>query len=202
VSDSRQAPRQKALAIFDAGPIVGFAAAGRPALLVEVFDRVHVHRAVAFAVDKEIRRQGLKYAGVTKRWAAVATSGRFKVLAEVAVGLGDQRVVAEAARLRDTDPDSALNAQRDLGEVLTVAHAVVDRQDGLNVVVSIDDSYGARLAAAERFQNLDTVTIVRLAIRLGIITAKADLRTLYGALSRYSNLPLLAVTGLLEEKFT
>lgn len=195
-------PHQKGLVVFDAGPVVGFSAAARLPLLVEVFDRIQMHRAVPFAVDKEVRRQSRRYPGVTKRWAAAVTSGRIEVLTQVAVSLGDQRIVAEAARLRDTDPDSAMSAQRDLGEVLTVAHAVVARADGVNVMVSIDDSYGARLAATEGLQNLDTVAVARLAIRLGIIAAKPDLHALYRALCLYSSLPALTVTRLLDEKFT
>jgi predicted nucleic acid-binding protein len=201
MSEHGQPPLPQALVIFDAGPIVGFAAAGRLTLLVEVFDRIRMQRAVPFAVDKEVRRQGRKYAAVSRRWPAAVMSGRFEVLDEVAVGVADQRVVAEAARLRDTDPDSALSAQRDLGEILTVAHAVVARSDGLQVAVSTDDSYGARLAGAEQLLNLDTVAILRLAIRLGLIAAKTDLQTLYRALSLYSHLPPLTATRLLEEKF-
>ena len=158
-------------------------------LLAEVSDRMRMQRAVPFAADKEVRRQSRRYAAVSRRWPAAVMPGRFEVLGEVAVGVADQRVVAEAARLRDTDPDSALSAQRDLGEILTVAHAVVARSDGLQVAVSTDDSYGARLAGAEQLLNLDTVAILRLAIRLGLITAKTDLQTLYRALSLYSHLP-------------
>ena len=92
-----------------------------------------------------------------------------------------------------------MSSRRDLGEVLTVAHAVVARRDGSRVRVGIDDSYGARLAAGERLQNLDTVAILRLAIRLRLITTKADLRALNRALSTSSTLPPLASTGLLDE---
>lgn len=201
MSEPQEPPLPESLVIFDAGPIVGFAAAGQLTLLVEVFDRLRMQRVVPFAVDKEVRRQSRKYAAVSRRWPAAVISGRFEVLNEVAVGLADQRVVLEAARLRDTDPDSALSAQRDLGEIVTVAHAVVARNDGLQIAVSTDDSYGARLAGAEKLPNLDTVAILRLAIRLGLITAKPDLQTLYRALCRYSHLPPLTTTGLLEEKF-
>jgi hypothetical protein len=140
MSEHGQPPLPQALVIFDAGPIVGFAAAGRLTLFAGVFDRIRMQRAVPFAVDKEVRRQGRTYAAVSRRWPAAVMPGRFEVLDEVALGVADQRVVAEAARLRDTDPDSALSAQRDLGEILTVAHAVVARSDGLQVAVSTDDS--------------------------------------------------------------
>ena len=190
MSEPEKPPLPKALVIFDAGPIVGFAAAGRLTLLVEVFDRLRMQRVVPFAVDKEVRRQSRKYAAVSRRWPAAVISGRFEVLDEVAVGLADQRVVVEAARLRDTDPDSALSAQRDLGEIVTVAHAVVARNDGLQVAVSTDDSYGARLAGAEKLPNLDTVAILRLAIRLGLITAKTDLQ-----IAVQGTVPLLTIAS-------
>jgi hypothetical protein len=153
--------------VLDAGPAVGFAATAQVPLLVGVLSRVHMRCAVPFVVDKEVRRQDRKYSGVAKRWAAVITSGRIEVLPETAVGLGDPRVVIEVARLRDTNPTAAMSTHRDLGEVMTVAHAVVARRDGFNVAVSIDDAFGARLAAANGLQNFDTVAIVRLAIRLG-----------------------------------
>jgi predicted nucleic acid-binding protein len=195
-------PDAGSLTIFDAGPAVGFSAANQLPLLIEVFERVRFTRTVPFVVDREVRRQDKKYSGVAKRWNAAVVSHRIEVLEEVAVGRGDQRVALEVARMRDMDLADALRNQRDLGEVLTVAHAVVARNDGLTVAVSIDDSYGARLADIARIQNIDSVKILELAIKLEIIPSKKDLQKIYTALQKYSSLPNLNGTGLLKLKFS
>ena len=80
MSEPQEPPLPESLVIFDAGPIVGFAAAGQLTLLVEVFDRLRMQRVVPFAVDKEVRRQSRKYAAVSRRWPAAVISGRFEVL--------------------------------------------------------------------------------------------------------------------------
>lgn len=184
--------------VLDAGPSVGFAAAGKLPLLNKVFDEIGLRRVVPAIVDQEVRRQDPKHPGTRKNWVACVSSGRIEVLPEVTATSGDPGVRDKVAELRDVDVEEAFATKRDLGEILVVAHAILLRESGHDVAVSIDDSDGARRAALHQFVNLDTVEILSLAIDLDVITSKQELRSVYKALGAVSSLPDLSTTGLLD----
>lgn len=189
-------PESKTI-MFDAGPLVGFAAANRIRLLNDLMDRMDLDRAVPWFVDHEVKGKDSKYPGVKNRWSAYANSDRVNVLPEVTLAQGDPEVAALLVRLRPT-PGTAWHDE-DLGEYLTIATALVWRRRGYKVVVSIDDKEGSDLAKIKNLPNLRTEDLVRLCIRAQLLKSWNEVVTLWGQLSKYSRLPRLRDTDLEDE---
>lgn len=191
-------PSGQDLIVVDAGVAVGFAATRSLPHLVNPLLEVGFEIQCPAVVDGEIADQDHKMPGVQRNWRAVVQSGRVTVLEPIGAGIGDPRVLSHVAAIRQVATENAMANPKDLGEVMTVAHALVARDDGHPVVVSVDDSYGRELSARHGLAVIGTVEVLNLGIRLGHYKNLTEVQDLYRRLGTASRLPAWKNTGLKE----
>jgi predicted nucleic acid-binding protein len=76
---------------------------------------------------------------------------------------------------------------RDLGELMVMAHALVLRDQGLDVIVLIDEWRGQQLASRQNLRVMDTQSVLRSAARNGLITDRGQMRKVYAELRTYDD---------------
>ena len=185
-----------ALLVADASPVVGFVAAGEHPLLWQVVSTVYGQLLVPHHVDGEISRTAAKKSRkAATNYAWMKQQGQVTVLAEVTVV---DPVAATAATLLGVGTRRQFGErEKDVGEALTVAHAKHLRREGQPADVLVDDSRGQRFADALQVPSRNTVWVFGHAIDIGQIATAERLREAYDAVSKHSQLPTLAHTGLL-----
>lgn len=185
-----------ALLVADASPVVGFVAAGEHPLLWQVVSTVYGQLLVPHHVDGEISRiAAQKSRKAATNYAWMKQQGQVTLLPEVTVV---DPVAATAATLLGVGTRRQFGErEKDVGEALTVAHAKHLRRQGQPADVLVDDGRGQRFAHALQVPSRNTVWVFRYAIDTGQITSVERLREAYDAVSKHSQLPTLALTGLL-----
>ena len=194
--------------IMDAGPGINFFSLNRERLLFAALGPL----AVPEIVEQEIRRKARQ----DQRFAA-AERVLGKVPAQLLEILSDDvtdDLAAAVQRIAGMPMVDRIRSNKDLGETMVVAHAVVAAERGGQVIVLIDDGGGREVAGREaaRLQRLKqlrpevgkislitTVTVLKKAAGSEHLPDKGAMRDLYGRLRGIDDglLPI-AQTGLMD----
>lgn len=195
--------------VIDAGPALSFFSTNQERLLLSA---VGGYLQAPDTVLDEIQRRSLD-----PRFKAARTVTR-KLLAAGRITQLSDDVTPElsrvCSRLTGLPLPQRLQQGKDLGELMVIAHAVVQAEHGRHVIVLIDDGDGQRLAALETARldrlrpsrpNLGTLS---LTTTLGILQAargsaflpdRATMQKVYAALAACDDgLGPIANTGLLD----
>lgn len=174
--------------VIDAGPALNFFATNQQRILFGVLGSITAPRTVIAEVQ-----------------AKSAKDIRFRPAATVLARLSERRLrilsddetpelAAAVQRICDTPMSERMEVGRDLGETMVIAHAVVAAENGVDVLVLIDDGGGARVATAasrrlDRLRQLgkpygslsliNTCSVLEKSARSGLIKNRADMRARY-----------------------
>lgn len=194
--------------IMDAGPGINFFSLNRERLLFSALGPL----AVPEIVEQEIRRkarQDRRFAAAERVLSKVPTR-----LLEILSDDVTDDLAAVVQRIAGMPMVERIRSNKDLGETMVVAHAVVAAERGEQVIVLIDDGGGREVAAREaaRLQRLKeqrpevgaislvtTVTVLKKAAGGNHLPDKDAMRDLYGRLRGIDDglLPI-AQTGLMD----
>lgn len=194
--------------IMDAGPGINFFSLNRERLLFSALGPL----AVPEIVEQEIRRkarQDRRFAAAERVLSKVPTR-----LLEILSDDVTDDLAAVVQRIAGMPMVERIRSNKDLGETMVVAHAVVAAERGEQVIVLIDDSGGRAVAAREaaRLQRLKeqrpevgaislvtTISVLKKAAGGEHLPDKGAMRDLYGRLRGIDDglLPI-AQTGLMD----
>lgn len=194
--------------IMDAGPGINFFSLNRERLLFSALGPL----AVPEIVEQEIRRkarQDRRFAAAERVLSKVPTR-----LLEILSDDVTNDLAAVVQRIAGMPMVERIRSNKDLGETMVVAHAVVAAERGEQVIVLIDDSGGRAVAAREaaRLQRLKeqrpevgaislvtTISVLKKAAGGEHLPDKGAMRDLYGRLRGIDDgLPPIAQTGLMD----
>jgi len=138
--------------IMDAGPGINFFSLNKERLLFSVVG--------ALSVPEVVEREILKKARQEERFAAAERVWK-KLPAHLMEVLSDdftEELAAAVQRIATMPLGERKRKEKDLGETMVAAHAVVAAEEGKDVLVLMDDSGGRRMVAAEsrRLQRLQS----------------------------------------------
>lgn len=194
--------------IMDAGPGINFFSLNRERVLFSTLGPL----AVPEIVEQEIRRkarQDRRFAAAERVLSKVPTR-----LLEILSDDVTNDLAAVVQRIAGMPMVERIRSNKDLGETVVVAHAVVAAERGEQVIVLIDDSGGRAVAAREaaRLQRLKeqrpevgaislvtTISVLKKAAGGEHLPDKGAMRDLYGRLRGIDDgLPPIAQTGLMD----
>ena len=194
--------------IMDAGPGINFFSLNRERVLFSTLGPL----AVPEIVEQEIRRkarQDRRFAAAERVLSKVPTR-----LLEILSDDVTNDLAAVVQRIAGMPMVERIRSNKDLGETMVVAHAVVAAERGEQVIVLIDDSGGRAVAAREaaRLQRLKeqrpevgaislvtTISVLKKAAGGEHLPDKGAMRDLYGRLRGIDDgLPPIAQTGLMD----
>ncbi|MFX1821944.1 hypothetical protein PV768_19365 [Pseudarthrobacter sp. CC4] len=191
------------ITILDAGPCITFCAASKQNLLIEVLQRGSNQLRVPDVVDDEVGKRGSN-----RRDFPVSTVNNWRLLTDHDhVGILDSSVSSEDAealsvavkKLSGMPLAQRLTENRDLGEILVIAHAMMRKVRGEEVYVVIDEYRGQQLASKFGIRVIDTAWILSSAVARGLIVDRAEMRKTYDTLRQYdAGLVHIDQTGLLK----
>jgi hypothetical protein len=194
--------------IIDAGPSLNFLSVNKERLLIGVLGPLSTPETVQEEVfrkarqDERFRAAETVWRKLTPRWIQILSDDQTPELAAV------------VHRITRLPMEQRLKHQKDLGETMVIAHAVVAAEAGETVTVLIDDGPGTRIATSEinRLRLLGTtgraVGSIRLVSTLTVleraaggqhIPDKAEMHHIYKRLRRLDDgLPPIDTTNLLS----
>lgn len=196
------------IVIADTGPLLVFLCCNRQNLLAEVlhahFDEIIVHEAV----DIEVRRKTsqTRFARGARGWAWLVDAGHIRVVGQEASDLDQAEMRRHFMRLRLAPYESWTSTSKDVGETMSTALAHVHLDAGRTVALYVDDADGQRLAGKPRPDGLqisiiDTELLLRLAVRLGLISDRAEMRSLWQQFRTFDDgFPGIEATSLLSRE--
>ncbi|OXM50237.1 hypothetical protein CFP71_27780 [Amycolatopsis thailandensis] len=174
--------------IIDAGPSLNFFSVRRERLLFQVVGPL--------AAPESVQDEVLGKASRDQRFAPAATVWRKlpQKLIEVLPDNPTPQLEQVVQRITSLPMSQRLRQRKDLGELMVVAHAVVEAESGDDVRVLIDDGNGAKTAEFERARLqrmrdrgdevgslilMNTTTVLELAVRQNLIADRGEMRDLY-----------------------
>lgn len=169
--------------VLDAGPSLNFCATSSQNLLLEVLKQVG-HVVTPDVVHDEVTRKAKdegRFGPARRIWNGLVDHGHIETLNSRG---NDDQLARAVDRVCGVPLNQRLKRSKDLGETLVVAHAIVMRNDGLRVVVMVDDRWGQELAAREHFPVLTTEGVLIQAVRMGQIGTKVEMRDRYERMRR------------------
>ncbi len=137
--------------IIDASSCIHFLAAGQQNILIQFAAKLNAKLAVSECVNEEIKRtlETRKFVrtGGLKRWNSM--SSRVQLLSDELNRSSALHQALIDLHNSDSRANSSLNQRltesRDLGEFLSVGHALKFAREGVTVIVVVDDRYGRKL---------------------------------------------------------
>ncbi|MEV7969447.1 hypothetical protein AB0O34_26200 [Sphaerisporangium sp. NPDC088356] len=188
------------ICVLDAVVCVHFVGANLQPILIDVLESSGLVLQIPEEVCDEVAGKDHRYPGLRQRWARLQASERIQVLPRIEVETAHPRVVEVIEEIRGIELEQAVRINRDLGEVIVIAHCVRLAEQRRNVMALIDDQGGQALAARWGIPVLTIENVLTLAIHRGHFPNRADLRKTYDKLREYGDgmLPL-EKSGLIEE---
>lgn len=171
--------------VLDAGPCLNFCATSKQRLLLDVMRPVGSLHAPD-VVDEEIQRKARtdrRFEPARRNWLNLVDNAHVTIL-------DSQRSPAlevAVARLSGTPFEERMRQSRDLGELLVMAHAIVLKDAGHDVVVMIDEVSGQRQASRCGLSVIDTGWVLAKGARAGVIEDRAEMRRLYDQLRSHDD---------------
>lgn len=194
--------------IMDAGPGINFFSLNKERLLFSVLGAMSVPEIVADEILRK-SRQDERFAAAERVWKKLPSR-----LMEVLSDDVTDELAAAVHRIAGMPIEQRVRSNKDLGETMVVAHAVVAAERGESVIVLIDDGGGRRMVALEqrrlqrlqsvneivgRIDLISTITVLKKAAGREYLPDKASLRELYKRLRKLDDgLPPLVTSGLME----
>ncbi|MHB1615462.1 MAG: PIN domain-containing protein [Actinomycetes bacterium] len=137
--------------LLDAGPALNYIAVGAQHLLLDLAAARGLQLAAPEKVRQEVDRkagQG-RFAGTGAQgtWRKLLAASRVIVLDD---DLSDPTFIQAVSRVAGQPASDRMRDNRDLGEILVIAHALVLVQRGQAIYVLIDDGDGRRRALREQ----------------------------------------------------
>ncbi len=170
--------------ILDAGPALTFCAANKQQILYGTLSRVGDLLAPE-RVDIEVldKARSRRFTAARKNWLGLVEHGHVALLSDEQSDALDAAVVA----ISQTPFAERVRQTRDLGELMVMAHALVLRDQGLDVVVLIDEWRGQQLASRQSLRVMDTQSVLRSAARNGFVADRGQMRKVYAELRKYDD---------------
>lgn len=137
--------------LLDAGPTLNFVAVSEQGLLLNLATAHGLRLAAPEKVREEIERKAgqgrFVSTGARSTWRKLVTAGRVTILDDT---LDDAAFIEAVARVSGQPAATRIRSNKNLGELLVIAHASVCAQRGDDVFVLIDDGDGRQRALRER----------------------------------------------------
>jgi hypothetical protein len=130
--------------IVDAGPALNFFSINQERLLIDAVGKISAPEKVGEELIRKARQDG-RFKVAAEVWRKLERSQWLDVLDDTVT----PALEAAVQRITNVPMAERLKQQKDLGEILVLAHAAVYAEGGADVVVLIDDGGGAALAAIE-----------------------------------------------------
>ncbi|WP_050671373.1 PIN domain-containing protein [Luteipulveratus halotolerans] len=157
---------------------------------------------------RKSRQDKHRFGAVEATWNRVVSAGRLTILSD------DQtpELATAVQRLSFMPISERLRRQKDLGELLVIAHAAVKAEAGHDVAVLIQEKDGTamahheagrltRIMGAGRLRVWDTTTILRRAARSDSLPDRTAMKAVYEQMRGLDlALPPIAETGLLDDR--
>jgi hypothetical protein len=194
--------------IMDAGPGINFFSLNKERLLFSVLGALSVPEIVADEILRKAR-QDERFAAAERVWKKLPSR-----LMEVLSDDATDELAAAVHRIAGMPIEQRVHSNKDLGETMVIAHAVVAAERGENVIVLIDDGGGRSMVAVEqrrlqrlhavngvpgRIDLISTLTVLKKAAGREHLPDKASMRVLYERLRKLDDgLAPLATTGLMD----
>lgn len=198
-------------AVIDAGPALTFLARSDTTRIL--FTGLGVTGSGLLApeqVDMEVRRKSgrdkTRFGACAAKWSQIAAVGRLTILSDDET----PELAAAVHRLVKMPMSRRMREQKDLGELLVIAHASVRAEAGADVAVLIQEHDGTQMAhvEAQRIQRLpspgrlrvwDTPSILRRAIGSEYLPSRGAMKAIYERLRTLDlALPPIGETNLLD----
>lgn len=177
-------------------------------LLFSVLGALSVPEIVADEILRKAR-QDERFVAAERVWKKLPPR-----LMEVLSDDANDELAAAVHRIAGMPIEQRVRSNKDLGETMVVAHAVVAAERGESVIVLIDDGGGRRIVALEqrrlqrlqsvnetvgRIDLISTLTVLKKAAGREHLPDKASMRELYKRLRKLDDgLTPLATSGLME----
>lgn len=194
--------------IMDAGPGLNFLSINKERLLFSVLGALSVPEIVEEEILRKSRRDQ-RFAVAERVWKKLSPRW-VEVLSDDVT----EELAAAVHRIAGMPIEQRRRSQKDLGEIMVIAHAVVAVERGDDVIVLIDDEGGRRIAAnqqrrIQRFQAMSsgvgrldlisTLTVLKSAAGGEHLPDRNSMRELYKRLRRLDDgLVPLEGTGLMD----
>lgn len=194
------------IVIADTGPLLVFLCCNRERLLLSIltnyFDEVIVHEAV----DVEVRRKTkqTRFASGARTWTQLVDGGHIRVVSEDDEHIDRDRFEEHVLSLSKAPYESWKPTSKDVGETMSTALAHSNLDLGVSVALYVDDGGGQRLASMPRADGLrisiiNTETLLKLGVRLGLITDRGEMRKIWQQFRDYDDgFPGIEATQLLS----
>jgi len=194
--------------IMDAGPGINFFSLNKERLLFSVLGALSVPEIVEDEILRKAR-QDERFAAAERVWKKLPSR-----LMEVLSDDATDELAAAVHRIAGMPIKQRVHSNKDLGETMVIAHAVVAAERGENVIVLIDDGGGRSMVAVEqrrlqrlhavngvvgRIDLISTLTVLKKAAGREHLPDKAAMRQFYERLRKLDDgLAPLATTGLMD----
>jgi hypothetical protein len=190
--------------ICDASVIVGFVAADKQQLFLDVIKCKNITLKVPVHVNGEIERVLSGSTGAVGRGSRLPSRWRWlrnalgtdTVLPPVVFPGPIGSVADKFATLKDVVGFVVTPRMRDGGEYFVVAHALAIQGRGEEVSVAVDDTFGRKLATLNNLTVISTIELFGFAIDLGLLSNLSELENAYDAVGQFSTLPTLSASRL------
>jgi hypothetical protein len=130
--------------IVDAGPALNFFSINKERLLIDAIGKIAAPETVAIEISRKAR-QDVRFRTAAEVWVKLEKSVWLEVLSDAVT----PELAAAVQRIARVPMAERMNQSKDLGEMMVLAHAAVQAEQGRPVVVLIDDRRGADLAGVE-----------------------------------------------------
>ncbi len=193
---------------MDAGPGINFFSLNKERLLFSVLGALSVPEIVQDEILRKAR-QDERFAAAERVWSKLPSR-----LMEVLSDDATDELAAAVHRIAGMPIEQRVRSNKDLGETMVIAHAVVAAERGDNVIVLMDDGGGRRIVALEqrrlqrvhaennllgRIDLISTLTVLKKAAGREHLPDKASMRELYERLCRLDDgLVPIATAGLMD----
>jgi predicted nucleic acid-binding protein len=166
--------------ILDTGPCLNLISINQgnlmhAALSVD-FDRLLVPREVANEIEDKSKEVG-KFARADRLFKGLVRDFSIEILESDAA---NDEALVQALKNVSSRPPAALLArrQKDLGEIMVIAHASKLREAGFEVALVIDDREGQALARRNGFATFGTIRVLGLAASQDLVS-RAEMKVIY-----------------------
>lgn len=165
--------------ILDTGPALNFMASGHHQVLFDVLSLRQTTLQMPQTVGDEIARRSSRDPRFRK-CPTVLADLRARELIEVLVDSIDSTELNDAVQVVCGMPlDARIKTSKDLGEVLVMAHALVQRDAGTAPILLIDERPGQDQATDLGLRFTSTVGILVIAAETGIVSKQRTMKRIY-----------------------
>lgn len=166
--------------IMDTGPCLNFMGTGNTDVLLGVLESISATVMVPEDVADEVKHKSEEIPVFTRAASALQGAQRRDRITIAPSRAGRDDVLDRwVSKLFGMPRAKVKYRAKDLGEKMAVAHAAALQEQGRKVFVVVNDSRGKKLADAHGLDHFGTLTVLRKAAMLGLISDRQEMKPIY-----------------------